>query len=754
MRTGGKLFQGSLISGISRRLAAAALAGWLLAGLLAGLGAVSAAAQQDDLSFPVLITADRITHDENLGVVVASGNVELSRDQQIVLADSVSYNMRTEVVTASGNVSLLDPSGHVVFANFAELSGDLSEGFIRDIRILLSDRSRLAAATGTRVGGNRSILKSGVFSPCELCREDPTRAPLWQIKAAEIEHDQDAKVIRYRDAWLEIFGIPVIYTPYFEHPDPTVDRQSGFLAPTFGTSDVLGTTYQQPYFWAISEDRDLTFSPIFTTEQGIVGVGRYREAFPTGMIELQGSATIGDRKKGNGTIERDVFRGHIDSTARFDINDSYRMGVDVQRASDDTYMRLYNFASEQTLTSRVFAEGLSGRNYLAVNNYLYQGLRSTDRDSELPIIHPLAEYSYMSDPGVAGGKYTFDASLLALTRTEGRDSRRLSVALGWELPYTGPAGDVYNLVARVQGDGYWVDGVDPNSDAVNPANGGESGITGRIFPQVALQWRYPWVRHSGTTHQVVEPIAQIVLAPNGSNPGKIPNEDSQDFEFDDTNLFSLNRFTGVDRVSPGSRVDYGLRWTVTGDEGGWASAFVGQSYRYQKNSILEEGSGVEDNLSDIVGRLEVKPTYALDLRYRFRIDKDDLTARRSEFDLTVGPPALNLNLGYIFIDPDAQADEFGGREELNWTLRSRLSKYWSAFGGVRVDLEAEETREASIGLTYEDECFKIQAVGRRSFFSDREIEPEDSVYVNFVFKYLGGTTGTGTSGVASGGRKS
>jgi LPS-assembly protein len=118
-----------------------------------------------------------------------------------------------------------------------------------------------------------------------------------------------------------------------------------------------------------------------------------------------------------------------------------------------------------------------------------------------------------------------------------------------------------------------------------------------------------------------------------------------------------------------------------------------------------------------------------------------LAPRRSELDLRIGPPALNLDLGYVFIDADAQADEFGGREELNWMLYSRLSKYWSAFGGVRMDIEARETREARIGLTYDDECFMIQAVGRRSFFSDREIEPEDSIYVNFVFKYLGGSTG-------------
>ena len=712
--------------------------------LLAVLLAPPAAAQKSPFAeMPALISADQITYDENLGIITASGNVEIAQNDRVLLADSVSYNLKTNVVTASGNISLLNPDGNIIFANFAELTDNLSEGFIRDIRVLLSDGSRLAAASALRTGGNTTVFKKGVFSPCDLCREDPTRAPLWQLKALEIEHDQEEQVIRYRDAWMEIFGIPILYTPYFEHPDPTVERKSGLLAPIFGSSDILGTTYQQPYFWAIGPDKDATIAPIVTTNQGVAAAAEYRQIFRNGQVNLRGSVAVSDRTNSDGTMEMDAFRGHIDSTARFDINRAWRWGVDAQRASDDTYLRVYNFSSDRTLTSRAFVEGLNGRNYLAINSYLYQGLRSTDINNELPIIFPLAEYSYMSDPGIAGGKYTMDASLLALTRIEGRDSRRVSVTLGWELPYTGPAGDVYKLVARVQSDGYWVDGVDVGSDDVNSTGPTESGLTGRVFPQLALQWRYPWVRNSGTTHQVIEPVAQVVVAPTGFNPGKIPNEDSLDFEFDDTNLFSLNRFTGVDRVDPGTRVDYGLKWTVTGDNGGWASAFIGQSYRFVTDSIFETGSGVEDNLSDIVGRVEIKPTYALSLRYRFRFGKDDLSPRRNELALQVGPPALNLNIGYTLIDAGPQTNEFGDREELNWQLRSRLSRYWSAFGGQRIDLVDDLALQSRIGLVYADECCYIQTIFTRSEFSDRDIEPEDSVFVSVVFKYLGGLSSAG-----------
>lgn len=700
-------------------------------------------AQSSMRDTPALISADEITYDESLGVVTASGNVELSQDGRVLLADTVSYNQRSEVVTASGNVILMEPSGETLFADFVELTDDLREGYIRDIRILMSDRSRLAAVSALRSGGRKTVFHKGVFSPCDLCREDPTRAPLWQLKAMEIEHDQEEKVIRYRDAWMEIFGVPVMYVPYFEHPDPTVERKSGFLAPSISSTEFLGTTYQQPYYWVLGSNRDVTIAPIITSKQGAVMTGRYRHLLPRARIDLRGSATFADRENDDGTIDSNSFRGHIDSTLRLDINDTWRAGADIQRATDDTYLRIYNFSNERTLTSRVFAEGFNGRNYLSINSYAFQGLRATDIQDETPIILPFAEYNFTSEPGAGGGRYKFDGDLLALTREDGRDSRRISTVSSWELPYTNVLGDIYTLTGRVQADAYWTNGVDLDSNDVNPSGPTSSDITGRVFPQLAANWRYPWVRSAGGVHQVFEPRIQVVVAPNGSNPNEIPNEDSLDFEFDDTNLFSLNRFPGRDRIDPGSRVDYGLEWTANGEGGGFVSAFLGQSYRLREQSIFPEGSGISDRLSDIVGRIQIAPTSQLDFTFRTRLDKDNFKSRRSEVEVQVGPPILNLNLSYVFIDSEIGESEFDDREEINWILRSKISRYWSLFGGQRIDLAANETRQAQLGATYQDECFLIEMTAERNFFSDREIEPENAFFVRFVFKHLGGVGNIG-----------
>jgi LPS-assembly protein len=712
--------------------------------ILASIAVAAGAATAQDLdiealeSTPALITADELSYDETNGLVIASGNVEIAQSGRILLSDRVTYDIVADTVTAQGNVTLIEPNGDMVSADFVTMTGDLREGFIRDIRVLLADKTRVAAASGTRTGGNRTVFRKGVYSPCELCRDDPTRAPLWQIKANEVIHDQEAKDIIYYDAWLEFFGIPVLYTPYLRHPDPTVDRRSGFLAPTVGGSDFLGYTAEVPYFWAIDDTKDFTFAPIVSTEQGLNLTGEYNHLFTNGELSVAGSATIADREEAEGSVAKDRFRGHIDAEGRFEIDDVWRWGFDANRTTDDTYLRAYRFNSSRTLTSEGYLEGLKGRNHAAVRGLAYQGLREGDHNNEFPIVAPLADYNFISEPGVGlpGGHYTVDANLMALTRIEGRDSRRISVIGGYHLPYVGPLGDLYEVTAQVQADGYWTHGVVPGSSNVNPSDAPGSDTAGRVFPQLAVKWSYPWARQDGSVRQVFEPIAQAVLAPTGSNPNDIPNEDSLDFEFDDTNIFDLNRFPGRDRVDSGTRFDYGLKWTVGFENGGSAGAFIGQSYRLTENDdVFAEGSGLEDKLSDLVGRVQLRPFEYLDLLYRFRLDKDDLNADRSEFDIKVGPRALNLDLSYFFIN--GTNDEFGDREEIAFGISSRLTENWSVGFRHRRDLIEDRALRSAISLTYQDECFLIEGVAQRTNFRDRELEQDDSIFVRVVFKGLG-----------------
>ncbi len=188
----------------------------------------------------MLLFADQLVYDQVKGIATATGNVEASQAGRVLRAERLTYYERTDTVVASGNVALLEPTGEVLFADYVELTDAFKNGVIHDIRMLFSDDSRMAANAAVRNDGNRTIMNKAVYSPCDLCQKDPTRPPLWQIKATRVIHNQSAQRVDYYDAILEFYGVPVAYTPYFSHPDPTVDRKTGFLVPDYGSSSDLG----------------------------------------------------------------------------------------------------------------------------------------------------------------------------------------------------------------------------------------------------------------------------------------------------------------------------------------------------------------------------------------------------------------------------------------------------------------------------------------------------------------------------------
>jgi len=684
----------------------------------------------------VILRADEVTFDENTGIATATGNVEIAQGARLLRADRVTYSEKTDTFTATGNVAVVEPSGDVIFGDHGKFTKQFKDGFIEGFRMLFKDNTRLVANGGRRVGGVVTTLVKGVFSPCDLCKDAPNRAPLWRIRAVRIIHDNVRKEVEYKDAFLEMFGIPIAYLPYMSHAGPTVKRRSGLLIPSYKSDSDFGLTVQLPYFWAINPSEDLTLTPFIYGEEAPMLAGIYRKQFAHGEVEAEASITQPDSVDGGGSKET---RGHLLLKGQNDIDSIWRAKYQLQYSSDDTYIRRYGFdePDKQTLTTSANLEGFKGHNYAQLSGYYFQGLREDDDPGQTPLVLPFAEYHYVSKPGPRGSYLTADSSLLALHRNEGTDSRRISLKGGWHLPYTARTGEVYELSANLQGDLYSVSDVTTGSKS-------ESGLTGRIFPQVIAKWRYPFVSREKNGSQLIEPVAALVLAPNGGNPSKIPNEDSQDVEFDDTNLFSSSRFTGVDRVDGGQRFIYGVNWGLYGDQGGAIEAFLGQSYQLRSNSEFAVGSGLRDQTSDLVGRIRVSPGTYLDLLYRFRLDHENLKAKRNEVRVSAGPSWLRGSANYFFVAEETGSGEFGDREEISLGLTARLSKHWAANANIREDLTSGGgTISEGIGLKYQDECFIFNIKFTRSFTEDRDLQPKDTLFFQLIFKHLGGFQSTG-----------
>ena len=716
-----------------RRQLTAAVVAALLAGLAGAAwaqGRSPAAPPRAD--GPAAFTADELTHSSDANVVTAIGNVEIVQGGRVLRAEKVVYDRAADRMRASGNVVILDPGGDAFFADSLEVSGDLKDGAAERIRIHLRDNARLAGAAGRRIDGTRTELDDAMFTTCPACEDDPDRSPAWMIKAGEVVRDTKDEIITYRDAVLELWGVPVLYTPYFSQPDIDVRRKSGLLVPTFGADGELGAIARLPVFWAIAPDKDATVTPILTQNEGGIALVEYRQRFPGGAFTAEGSLT-----RASTATESRATRGHLDAEIAYDIDDAWRAGAVVSIASDDTYLGRYDFSEERVLTSNAFVEGFWGRSYAAANLYRFQGLRPTDDPDTLPLVVPEVDFNFLGARDRLGGRTSFDANLRTLVRQVGTDSVRLSLNSGWQLPYTSPGGHRLNMFARLQTDAYWVEAAAGRDE---PGTG-RADVAGRAFPQAGIDWRFPLIRDARRFTQIVEPVLGAVVAPRSGNPERIPNEDSLDLELDDTNVFDRSRATGLDLVEDGARLYYGLRGALLHRNGMSANAFLGQTFRFGGTDLFPTGVGLDDDLSDVVGRLDLRLGEYVRLLYRFRFDHAESMARRDEVSAHLGPERFRISANYLFIDDQGAPTSLEERQEINLKLSTRVTDSVTLRGETHRDIAGERFLWHRGEIDYRGDCYRIAFSFKRSLTRDRDIRPTDTFFLR-----IGLTTSPGAPG--------
>jgi LPS-assembly protein len=716
-----------------------ALAVALLAGTAAWpVGAADPAAATQSDKRPFLITADRLLYDTGEKTVTAIGNVEISSGDRRLLADQVRYDQNTGRMLASGNVVLIEPSGDALFGDEVEVTGDLREGLARSVAMLMKDESRLAAAEGTRREGQIIELEKAVYSPCPLCKGGKG-GPLWQIKARRVIYDQEAQTVSYRDARLELFGVPFVYTPYFRHPAPGVEQQSGFLTPTFGTTSETGFITQVPYYFALSPSSDFTFAPIFTQTAGVVLAGEYRQQHRNGYSMVSGSGTYAEMSQSDQESEQGKeWRGHIAGYGDYGAGRRSRAGYNIFLSSDKTYLNRYKLSDADMLRNRIYYEGFEDRDFWSLNGYYFQGLRTFDDQDRIPVALPLAEARLISEPLRWGSVLTLDSSILGLTRSKGLDTRRLSARFGWSVPHVGPIGDVYRLSLSLRSDLYHTEG-DPQTFQA----GGGTNSTGRVLPRATVDWSWPLADLTGTWAHEVAPMVSLNMAPTGGNSDEIPNEDSQVFEFDETNLFEPVRYPGLDRDDGGTTAAYGLRFSSLGPRATELSGVLGQSYALSGGTDFSQAAGVGDGLSDYVGAFYVRPSPLLDLSYRFRLDKDELRFRRSDVLAAFGPAFLRFNVGYLNLSQEpGMLTSTGGtgtvsREEVVLGGRAQLTERIAIGAQTRRDLSENQTVANQFGLIYTHPCLVLAAGFEQRFTPDAQLGNQTAFLVRVTFENLG-----------------
>jgi len=765
---------------IARLLASSALAGTALAqaaDLSVGERPVSPKAQER-----VLFEADSVTRATQASPIVAEGNVRAYFGERYLVADRLTFDPATEIVVAEGNVSITDKAlngdRQTVFAGRVELSGDLRDGVAENFSALLEDNARLASASAVREQNSRTRLRKAVYTACDVCNDEGEgKTPTWRIKALKVTRDEERKVVRFSHAFLELKGIPVLYAPFLQAPDPSVERQSGFLTPLIGASSRLGFNLELPYYLAISNHQDATFSPKYTSKDGVLWQGEYRRRDDSGYHVLQGGFI--DFEPNVDDVDVPGARWHVFGQGYRNFGEKWQAGYDVERVSDDTYLRRYDVLRrgdlrkelDTSLTNRLrsntYVRWQGADTEFRADSYTFQDLRTvtvcdlstgerlsinaTDCSSLVardplvqlapeiarltPYALPVLDFQHRFRPEYIGGDALLNINFASLQRTGGVDTRRLTASAFWEREHITPGGHRFNAFAELRGDLFRYEDLDEGTENRSGILD-DNRLDGRFAPTVGVEWSYPLTRRIAGGRLFIEPRVQLVASPADRNGADIINEDSQSVEYDYAGLFDFNKSTGFDAFEDGQRMNAGVAVAAAFDNGLKVEGEVGQQFRLQESGAFDLSTGLGEERSDYVGALNIRYKNVVGVENRFRIDDDGSTLQRAESMAYLNVWRLRGNLSYVRLSEELSIAGLTRREELNGRLTMKLTDHWNAGLGWRQDLVTDRTIRQDFILGYQDECSSIELTYRRDRTTDVGLEADNAFLIRFTLRSL------------------
>jgi len=745
-------------------------------------------------------TGDVITADSNGG-----DRVYLRADGNILRGDNLAYDLSNGAATVSGQVEAISSDGTVVYASHLETDREMKAAIAVDFATRFENGASLMAATAVRRSQNVNELNYAIFTPCPICDANGPKTPSISIQAEKVVQDEALHAVIYRNAVFRIGGFPIFYTPIFAHPDPTVERASGLLVPIINYDEGRGVSVELPYLHVVSPSEDWLISPQINSEVAPLLNLQWRRRFANGSIIARGGYTyernFGDFDlDGDGDYESNVrygdkeHRSYLLSHGEFDPDGPWRFGFTAERTSDKTLFDRYDvrdpyqdnglyYGDRRRLISQIYAERQTDRSYVSVAAFSIQSLRldndfaDTDfRDADgfkvfedddtLPLVAPLIDARWEPAGSVFGGRLRVKGSAVSLYRDSfigapilnpdivpevttglsGVDSRRITGQVEWRRVFITPNGLRIEPFVDTRVDLYSL------SD-LPPMMGVESDETlSRTRASGGVDLSYPLIKRTQRADLILEPVVQLSISNKADIDPRIPNEDSQAIELDESSLFRMDRFSGYDLVEGGARVTAGGRATIRWSEGRSASLFVGRSYRADDEDAfrttipdsttgqLYDPTGLASSASDWVVQGSFSPSDRIRSWVHATVDGSG-DVRRAEAAVDGRWGRRNLASVSYIVD---RSNPLEGDQNRNYEF-VQLSGQQFVYGdwGVSVsgiaDLERDVITRQEVGLLFDDDCLRVEVGYRRDNTRVRASGPSDGVYVRLNLATFGGS---------------
>ena len=688
----------------------------------------------------ILIYADEIFYDKNENLI-GKGKAKILYQNQIINSELIIYNKVTKKLVIPKNFTYKDNQNNFFYGTEGSFSTDFTNGFIKNVKILLNDGSRIVGNRFEREN-NIDIISKGVYSPCKSrIKIKNFICPTWQLEGEKILHDNEKLLLYQKHSKMRILNLPVFYLPYIVTPSPLrKKRKSGFLNPSinFNFFDTkVSQSTSLPYYFNISEDKELTFTPTINYGGGVDSSQRflfnYNQIISGGSLSTDLSVDSKFEEQNNNKWLSDAS---LITSYKKNINTKYSIDLQSALETSKNYIQSTNPNNNLSYTSSLATTiNLKGHNLrkiddkLLINFSTYQTNQNDDDNSSVPTVLPFINYKsgiYKYNTIDYENKYEFyNIFRDKKTTNYSKEQQKISHDLSFSKKYID-----YN--SNITFEGQLFNQFYNTTKKNIKSNQTYSGNILRSFPIVGVKLDTPFKLKKNLFNLTYKPSLSLILSPGKSNSEKISNEDSSLHTYNANNEITLNRYSGSDKLDNSKRLV--SSFTANNDK---LKMNLSQSYEFTDNSNFHKDSGNHENLGNLLGSLKYNKNNNL-FEYNFRYDHSNKYLKQQNINYENTNSLGIIELSYLDQNSESDSVITNDIETLNYKLSSKPIKRFSTIGLTGLyNLKSSNNTEYGLNYAYFDECFGINIDFNRKSYTEDNLKPQDTLTIMFSFKNVG-----------------
>ncbi|MDA9329391.1 LPS assembly protein LptD [bacterium] len=653
---------------------------------------------------PVSLISNKINYDKISGVLKATGNVKVVYENTELFASEIIYNSNTDELLIIGKFEIFDGNTVITSTNNTIINAKLKNGLIKGARVMINNKLQLSAEYLEKVDENYNIFNTVVASTCIICANNPI--PFWQIRARTIIHNKEKQKLYFKNARLDLLGLPILYIPTLNIPEPGISRASGLLVPQFSSSNKIGFSTKIPYYIVLDKHKDITLTPYITSKNSFIIETDYRQYTKKGYFELSNALLLRNnfnQEKINGFIESNgsfklrknyITDYNIDLANEIDFNNGekpFKNNYNYAKLGDDRLKNTFNIS--KTTSNSFFRVGASYTQSFRYKDFDGDGVK--EEDPNVPLILPELYFKKNYNDNKFGGKYSFLAQSINLTNLSVDQYSRIGGKLDWKKNWQTTKGFEIGALSQFNANTYFT----------------QNHFYKNFMPLGMLEARYPLKKSTKKMIHMFEPISQLIFSPNkliGYQNNDQNTSDSTTAEFEETNLFSINRFPGFDDVEAGIRVNIGARYTIFEPNGWELTSTAGRVLRQKDLNQFDKSksTGLNKINSDYVSALSLKfpQNFKISTRLLFN---ENLHVSKNETNLNFSSVKYTTSLGYVWLDKQSILNLDKIQNELTINTDYNVRQNWKLGAGWRQNLEARSPILGKFYLVFENNCAKV-----------------------------------------------